>query len=157
MSRDKAVTRYFEDFRPGEVLDCGSRTVTKEEIVQFARQWDPQPFHVDEAAAARMHFGGVIASGWHTCCIAMRLAVDTLYKDCANIGARGMDKFRFLRPLRPGDTVKLRVRVLEAVPAAKRPDQGLVRFGWEIHNQNEERVLEFTSQVLFRCRPKGKR
>jgi len=145
--------RYFEDFTVGETIDCGRRTVTKEEIVAFAKDFDPQPFHVDEAAAARSRYGGLIASGWHSCCLCMRLAVDAVLGDAANMGSPGMDKIRFLKPLRPGDTINAKLRVVEATPSRSKPDRGRLTFAFELYNQSGELIMDMTAMAIFHRRP----
>src|ERR687896_2668164 len=127
--------RYFEDFEPGHVFELGSRTVTAEEIVAFARQWDPQPFHTDEEAAAASVFGGLIASGWHTGAMWMRLYVDSLLDGAASMGSPGIEELRWLAPVRPGDTLRGRLTVLETTPSETRPGRGTVRIRGEMVNQ----------------------
>lgn len=144
---------YFEDFTAGKVYEFGSRTVTKEEIVEFARQFDPQPFHLDEEAAHNTIYGGLIASGWHTCSICMRLAVDGLLKDCDTLGSGGLDELRWIKPLRPGDTVAARLRVLESIPSKSKPDLGKVAVTFELINQRSELIMDFSEKILFRRRP----
>ena len=145
--------RYFEDFTVGETFDCGRRTVTKEEIVAFATAFDPQAFHIDEAAAARSRYGGLIASGWHSCCLCMRLAVDAVLSDAANMGSPGMDKIRFPRPLRPGDTINAKLRVVEATPSRHKPDRGRLTFALELYNQSGELIMDMTAMAIFHRRP----
>src|SRR5215207_10341286 len=118
--------RYFEDFEPGRVFELGEHRVTREEIVDFARRWDPQPFHVDEDAAQDGPFGGLIASGWHTCAIYMRLYVDSLLRDTAGMGSPGVDELRWLKPVRPDALLRARLTVLEATPSERRPERGTV-------------------------------
>src|SRR5262245_32647886 len=118
---------FFEDLEPGQVVELGSRAVTEEEIVAFGRQWDPQPFHVDPEAAKGSVFGGLIASGWHTGAIWMRLYVDALLDGAASMGSPGIEDLRWLAPVRPGDTLTGRLTVLETTPSARRLDRGTVR------------------------------
>lgn len=145
--------RYFEDFEPGQVHELGSRVVTRDEIVQFASQWDPQPFHVDEEAAARSPYGGLIASGWHTAAILMRQFVDHLLLDSASQGSPGMDELRWLAPVRPGDELTVAVHVLEVTASATRPDRGTVTMRWEVRNADGVEVCRSTGRVLFGRRP----
>ena len=145
--------QYFEDFRPGQTVELGSRTVTEEEIVAFARQWDPQPFHVDADAARESVFGGLIASGWHTGAIWMRLYVDSLLGDAAGLGSPGVEELRWLAPVRPGDTLTGRLEVLEATPSQRRPDRGTIRIRAEMVNQEGVTVMAMTSRGHFRRRP----
>ena len=143
--------QYFEDFRPGQTVELGSRTVTEEEIVAFARQWDPQPFHVDPDAARDSDFGGLIASGWHTGAMWMRLYVDALLGD-AGLGSPGVEELRWLAPVRPGDTLTGRLEVLEATPSQRRPDRGTLRIRAEMENQDGVIVMAMTSRGHFRRR-----
>lgn len=146
------MTRYFEDFTVGEIIDCGHRTVTKDEIIAFATAFDPQPFHVDEAAAARSRYGGLIASGWHSCCLCMRLVVDAVLREAANMGSPGMEKVRFLKPLRPGDTISAKLRVVEASPSRSKPDRGRLTFAFELHNQSGELIMDMTAMSILHRR-----
>jgi acyl dehydratase len=147
------VTRYFEDFAIGEVIECGKRTVSAEEIHSFAEQFDPQPFHLDEAAAKQGMFGGIVASGWHSVCIAMRLAVDALFNETSNMGSPGVDKIRFLRPMFPGDTVTARVHVVDAVPSSSKPDRGRLTFRFELFNQKAEMIMDLQAMTILGRRP----
>jgi len=147
------MTRYFEDFAVGEVIECGSRTVSAAEIRSFAEQFDPQPFHLDEEAARRGMFGGIVASGWHSVCICMRLTVDAILNDSANMGSPGVDKVRFLRPLFPGDTVAARLQVVESVPSRSKPDRGRLTFRFELTNQKGETIMDFQGMTIFGRRP----
>jgi len=146
-------TLHWEDFPVGMVRETGRTTVSKEEIVAFGRQFDPQPFHVDEAAAARSPYGGLIASGWHTCSLAMRLYHDAVLCRAASQGSPGVEKVRWLRPVRPGDTLRVRVEVLEARPSESRPGVGLVRSRWQVLDQRDEAVMEMEGWGMFRRRP----
>jgi len=145
--------QYFEDFRPGQTVELGSRTVTEEEIVAFARQWDPQPFHTDAEAARDSVFGGLIASGWHTGAMWMRLYVDSLLGGSASQGSTGVEELRWLAPVRPGDTLTGRLEVLEAVPSERRPDRGTVRIRAEMVNQDGVTVMSMMSRGHFGRRP----
>jgi acyl dehydratase len=145
--------RHFEDFRTGEVAMSAPYTVTREEIVGFARKYDPQPFHLDEAGGQRSIYGGLIASGWHTCAIAMRLVCDLYITDSHSMGSPGVEDIRWLKPVRPGDTLRLRWSVLETKPSRSRPEMGAVRTQWEMLNQRDEVVMLSTSWGLFGRRP----
>jgi acyl dehydratase len=123
---------YFEDFPPGWTIRFGPRLVTREEIVAFAAEFDPQPFHLDEEAGKASLLGGLAASGWHMCAIQMRLLFDAFLKDADSHGAPGIDEVAWLKPLRPGETVTLHGEVLEARPSNSRPGIGLVRFRFEL-------------------------
>jgi acyl dehydratase len=126
--------------------------VTSAAIVEFARQFDPQAFHTDEAAAGRSSFGGLVASGWHTCGLAMRLYVDGVLRRTASLGSPGVEKVRWTRPVRPGDVLRLRVEVLEARASESKPHLGLVRSLWRMTNQAGEIVLEMEGWGMFRRR-----
>jgi acyl dehydratase len=140
---------YFEDFEPGQVLELGSRVVTEDEIVAFAREYDPQPFHVDPDAAAASVFGGLIASGWHTNAMWMRLYVDSLLGRAAAMGSPGVEELRWLAPVRPGDTLSGRLTVLEATPSERRPDRGTIRSRGEMVNQDGVVVMTMVARGHF--------
>ena len=144
---------HFEDFEPGQVFDLGSRTVTTDDIVRFAREWDPQPFHVDPEAAKDSAFGGLIASGWHTGAMWMRMYVDSLLEGTAAMGSPGIEELRWLAPVRPGDTLTGRLTVLETTPSERRPDRGTVRIRAEMINQEGVTVMAMTSRGHFGRRP----
>ena len=135
------MTRYFDDFVAGEVVELGSVVVTEEAIIEFARQFDPQPFHTDPVAALDTPFGGLIASGWHTCSLYMRLLYDGLIADSSSQGSSGMEELRWLVPVRPGDTLTARYTVLDATRSSTKPHRGTVRFRSEMLNQRGEVVL----------------
>jgi acyl dehydratase len=146
------ATIHFDDFAPGQVYPLGRRTLSRDEIVAFAREWDPQPFHLDELAAAGSIYGGVIASGWHTVCVFMRLFADGLLNRSAALGSPGVDEVRWLRPVRPGDTLEARLEVLEVRPSRSKPDRGIVRLRSVMSNQQQQEVLSFIANVMFRRR-----
>jgi acyl dehydratase len=141
--------RYFEDFVVGESLEFGSRTLTEEEIIAFAQQFDPQPFHVDPEKAVSSYYGGLIASGWHTVSTYMRLLVDGLLRDTQSLGSPGIDELRWLKPVRPGDTLQARYIVLETIPSKSRPNVGIIRSKGEMVNQNGEVVLTLIAANFF--------
>jgi len=149
----KSIKYYWEDFPAGTILECGSVTMSKEEIVKFARQFDPQPFHVDEAAAAESVFGGIVASGWHTCSLAMRLMCDNYLLETASNGSPGIDNIKWLKPVRPGDTLHLSMMVLESRVLESKPTVGLVHSRWQMINQHHECVMEMEGYGMFRRRP----
>jgi acyl dehydratase len=132
----------------------GAHTFTEEEIIAFARQFDPQPFHIDREAAKKSFFGGLIASGWHTCSIAMRLSVDTYVSKTVSLGSPGLDNIRWLKPVRAGDTIRYARVVLESRPSASRIDVGLVKGRWEATNQAGELVMTMEGWGMFGRRPK---
>jgi acyl dehydratase len=143
----------FDDFEPGQVLELGSVAVTEDEIVEFARRFDPQPFHVDPEAAAESVFGGLIASGWHTGAMWMRLYVDSMLGTASAQGSPGIEELRWLAPVRPGDTLHGRLTVLETTPSDRRPDRGTVRIRGEMVNQDGVTVLSMVSRGHFGRRP----
>ena len=131
----------FEDFEVGQVFEFGPRTVTEEEILEFARDFDPQSFHVDVAAAEESAFGGLIASGWHSAALFMRMYVDTVLNNCATMGSPGVEELRWLVPVRPGDSLRGRVTVLKRSPSSVRPDRGTLHMRGEMLNQDDEVVM----------------
>ncbi len=143
----------FEDFAAGQVYELGSTSVTEEAIVAFAREFDPQPFHLDPDAAAESVFGGLIASGWHTGAMWMRLYVDSLLGGASSQGSPGVEELRWLAPVRPGDTLTGRLTVLETTPSERRPDRGTVRIRGEMVNQDGVTVMSMTSRGHFGRRP----
>src|SRR5882672_6254795 len=124
--------RHWEDFETGAVAVYGPRLVTREEIVAFAAEFDPQPMHLDEAAAGATMLGGLGASGWHICCLLMRMIADGFILDSTSMGAPGIDEVRWLKPLRPGTSIRVRATVLESRPSASRPAMGLTKFRYEV-------------------------
>jgi acyl dehydratase len=147
------VTVYFEDFEIGSVVELGTAEVTEEEIVEFARRYDPQPFHVDREAAAASPFGGLIASGWHTCAIYMRQLYDGLLHDSSSQGSTGMEELRWLAPVRPGDRLQARYAVEDATPSSTNPNRGTVLFRSEMVNQDGVVVLRMRGRGLYGRRP----
>jgi acyl dehydratase len=142
---------YFEDFSVGWTAEYGPRRVTREEIIDFAAQYDPQPMHLDEEAARHTMLGGLAASGWHTCCIMMRMIADNLLLDAASMGAPGIDEVKWLKPLRPGDSLTVRGSVLNTRASQSKPDRGFVSFFWEVSNDRGERIMTLTCpQMLLR-------
>jgi acyl dehydratase len=144
---------YLDDFEPGQVIELGSRSVSKDEIIAYARQFDPQPFHIDEQAAAKSIYGGLIASGWHTVSLFMRLLVDGLLSRTASMGSPGVDEVRWLKPVRPGDRLSARGIVEEVIPSGSKPDRGLLRITYEMSNQDGEKVLSIKGLGMFGRRP----
>jgi acyl dehydratase len=142
---------YWEDFTAGQVIDCGRRLVTAEEIKQFAAEFDPQPMHLDEEAARATPAGGLIASGWHTCAILMRMIADGFLIEAASMGAPGVDEVRWLAPVRPGDELTARGTVLATRASRSRPELGFVSMLYEVFNQAGTCVLtERCTQMLAR-------
>lgn len=142
---------YYEDFDVGDTREFGERTVTKGEIVEFAERYDPQPFHVDEEAAAESMFGGLIASGWHTAAICMRMFVDNM-ADEAWLGARGVDDLRWIRPVRPGDTLSAGAEVVGKRPDEENPHVGYVDSKLTAYNQDDEPVISWVGLGIVKRR-----
>lgn len=140
---------FWEDLTAGTVRELGTTSVSAEEIKEFAGKYDPQPFHLDEEAGKRSLFGGLAASGWHTCALAMRLTVDNLLRDSSSLGSPGLESLKWLKPVYPGDRLSLRHTILESRPLRSRPDTGLVRSRWEMFNQDGDKVLEMEGYGMF--------
>ena len=147
--------RCFEDFAPGQVLEGGDFEMTEQEIVSFARRYDPQPFHLDHEAARASMFGELVASGWNTAAVAMRLMVDHFFGAGGSMGSPGIDELRWPRPVRVGDRLCLRVTVEQARLSKSKPDRGLVHFSTEVLNQNAEVVMTLRGMAFFRARGAG--
>ena len=143
---------YWEDFPVGEVADFGAYEVKREELVEFASEFDPQPFHLNEEIAKTSLLGGLAASGWHTCAIAMRMMWDGYLHRTASMGAPGVEEVRWRKPVYPGDVLTLRRTTLEARRSGSRPEMGLVRFGWEMVNQKNETKMTMQGWAMFACR-----
>ncbi len=140
---------FFEDFAAGDEKSFAPVTVTREDILDFAREWDPQPMHTDEAAAEAGILGGLSASGWHTCCVMMRRMCDEFLLDSSSMGAPGIEELRWLKPVRPGDTLTVHSTVLETRVSGRRPDMGIVRCRYEMTNQHGETVMSLTFPAMF--------
>ena len=147
---------YWEDFPVGDTMQMGSHTFTETEIIDFARQFDPQPFHIDPDAAKNSFFKGLVASGWHTCAIAMRLMVDKYVSRSASLGSPGLDNIRWLAPVRAGDTISYRRTTTAARPSESKPGIGLLHSRWEATNQHGEMVMTMEGWGMFRRRPPGR-
>jgi acyl dehydratase len=148
----KTLKYYWEDMAVGSTRELGSVSPTREQIMDFARQFDPQPFHLDEAAAQASVFGSLCASGWHTCAMAMRLMVTNFLVHTSSLGSPGLESLKWLKPVFPGDTLRLQHTITEKRPMSKRPDVGLVRTVWEMFNQRDEKVLHMEGYGMFRRR-----
>ena len=144
--------RFYEDFPVGEVVEFGDRLVSAQEIVAFARDWDPQPFHLDAQAAKDSQIGELIASGWHTGCLLMRMMCDEYLVDSASEGAPGVDEIRWLKPVRPGDRLRARRATLSARASRSRPEIGILEFNYDVLNQNGETVLIMRGSSFLRRR-----
>ena len=145
--------RYFEDFVVGQTVETAPHTLSESEIIAYAREFDPQPFHVDPAAAAKTIFGGLIASGWHTCAVCMRLNCDSYINRSVSLGSPGLDNIRWLKPVRAGDTITYRRTVLESRASLSRPGVGLLRSRTEALNQHGEVVMSMEGWGMFGRRP----
>ena len=143
---------HFEDFPVGMVMELAGPTLTKESIVEYARRYDPQPFHTDEEAAKHSVFGGLIASGWHTVSLCMRMICDAYVLDAASMGSPGVNEVRWTKPVRPGDTIRLKMTVVDAKPSTSKPDRGTVLHRWEVFNQDGELVMRMEGYGIFRRR-----
>lgn len=144
--------RYFEDYVPGSVCVFGPIVVEQDEVISFAKRFDPQDFHTDPEAAKQTVFGGLIASGWHTAGLMMRLFVDNYLSKVASLSSPGVDELRWTRPVRPGDELSVRVTVAEALRSRSKPDRGMVHSFIEVLNQNREVVMTMKAMNLVRCR-----
>ena len=145
--------RYFEDYALGATYECGSVSIDEASIVNFAKEFDPQPFHVDPVAAAVGPFGGLIASGWHTAALTMRLLVDNYLSAEASLGGAGADEIRWPYPVRPGDTLRVRATVVESRRSLSKPDRGIIKTLAETVNQDGRTVMRLTAINFLRVRP----
>jgi acyl dehydratase len=152
-THDAPALEHWEDFPVGQVREFGALHVTREAVLAFARDFDPQPFHLDDDAAAASLFGRLAASGWHTCAMAMRMMCDGYLLRSASLGSPGLENLRWLKPVFPGDTLGVRMEVLQARPMESRPHVGLVRAQWQVHNQHGQTVLTMEGWGMFRRRP----
>jgi acyl dehydratase len=145
---------YFEDMEIGAERVFGSYDVTRDEVLEFARKYDPQPFHLSDEAAAKTHFGRLAASGWHTCAMTMAvIARAVVDEDQAGLGSPGVDELRWLKPVYPGDRITVHGKIVEAIPSRSKPDIGVIKSENTITNQDDVPVMRFTSIVLMRRRP----
>ena len=145
---------WFEDLEVGRETYFGAYEVTREEVLDFARKYDPQPFHLSDEAAAKTHFGRLAASGWHTCAMVMAvIARHVVKEEQAGLGSPGIDELRWLKPVYPGDTLHVRGKILDPRPSRSRPDLGSFRTQTTVTNQDDVPVLTFTSIVLIRRKP----
>jgi len=147
---------YWEDLEAGTETTFGSYKVTREEVLEFADKYDPQPFHLSDEAAAKTHFGRIAASGWHTAAMTMRVIVDALSKQPqAGLGSPGVDELRWLRPVYPGDTLTMRGLIVDKTPSRSKPEIGTIRTKTTVTNQDGVDVMRFTSIVMMQRRPSG--
>jgi acyl dehydratase len=140
---------FWEDFTPGRVFDHGPRLLPRDEMMAFAAEFDPQPMHLDEAAARGTMLGGLSASGWYLCCILMRMCVDAVVGGSTSMGAPGVDEVIWLLPVRPDDALSLRATVLDTRASRSRPDMGFVRFEFELFNAKGPRVMTLTTSLMM--------
>ncbi len=146
------VKYFFEDFNVGETVEIGRHAVTEAAILEFGRQYDPQPFHTDPEGARASIYGGLIASGWQTCSIVMRVMCDAYLSEAASMGSPGMEEIRWLKPVRPGDVLVVMRTIEEARPTSK-TDRGLVLSRWDVYNQRDEHVMMMRGYGLFGRKP----
>lgn len=144
--------RYFEAIQPGETHAFGHYTLSEDEVTEFAQDFDPQPFHIDDEAARNSIFGGLIASGWHTAALMMRLFVEYVLQDCATVGSPGFDDLRWHQPVRPGDTLHVQATCLDCRPSRSQPALGSVDYELKVFNQDEQLVASVIYIVLMRRR-----
>jgi acyl dehydratase len=147
---------WFEDFQPGSTTEYGPRVVTREEILSFAAEFDPQPMHLDEEAARHTLLGGLSASGWHTCCLMMRMIADGFILNSSSMGANAIDEVRWLAPVRPGDALTVRATVVETRASRSRPDMGIVSMLFEVVTGKGQKVMTMKSPLLMALRNPGK-
>jgi acyl dehydratase len=143
---------HYEDIVEGSVHDFGPRTITREEIISYAREFDSQPMHLDEEAAKKGLLGGLAASGWHTCCFMFRMMYDYVIKDSASLGSPGIDETKWLKPVRPGSELTLRMQVLEKRVSKSRPEMGIVRTRTQLLDESGAPVIDQTSTLLIGVR-----
>lgn len=155
MNADAKLSWYFEDFYPGQDIDLGTRHVSEQEIIAFATQFDPQPFHIDHDAAEKSIYGGVIASGWHTCSMMMRMVVDGLMAHASSMGSPGLDGVRWFAPVRAGDTLNVHYQTLRVKASNSKPDRGIVWSKWVAINQHGETVCTVEGMGMFGRRSAG--
>jgi acyl dehydratase len=152
----KTPMKYFEDMEVGAETEFGHYDVTREEVLEFARKYDPQPFHLSDEAAAKTHFGRIAASGWHTCAMTMAVIVRHLSEDQqAGLGSPGVDDLRWLKPVYPGDRLTVSGKILEKTPSRSKPEIGSIRTETIVTNQDGVRVMRYISIVLMQRRPSG--
>ena len=146
------ILYFWEDMAVGQVRELGTISPSREEIIAFASQFDPQPFHLDDAAGEASVFGGLCASGWHTCAMAMRLMVTNFLQQTSSLGSPGLEHIQWKKPVYPNDTLRLQTTVLETKPMGRRPDVGMTRNLWEMFNQHGDKVLHMEGWGMFRRR-----
>jgi acyl dehydratase len=155
MSSGAAPQFYWEDFAAGRVFEHGPRRLPRQEMIAFAAEFDPQPMHLDEAAARQTMLGGLAASGWYLCCVLMRMCVDAFVGRAASMGAPGVDEVKWLMPVRPDDELSLRATVIETRASKSRPDMGFVRFEFELFNADGKRAMVLVTSLMLERRQKA--
>jgi acyl dehydratase len=146
----KITSMKFQDFHPNQIIEAGPYVLTEAELLDFAQAWDPQWFHTDPAAAAAGPHGGLIASGWQTCGIAMRLAVQAVLHDSESFASPGLSYLKWTNPVRAGDALRLKATVLDTRTSASKPDLGILRWRWQLFNQHDAQVLDMEATSLFK-------
>ena len=146
------IQYYWEDLPVGTVMELGTISTTAEEIKAFAQQFDPQPFHLDEAAAQQSLFGRLCASGWHTCGLCMRVTVDNFLSKSSSLGSPGLESLKWLHPVYPGDVLRVQHSITESRPMASKPTVGIIRGVWDVFNQHGNKVLHMEGYGMFRRR-----
>lgn len=148
----KLKQRYFEDYSPGEAFIFGNYLVSKEDIIKFALEFDPQPFHLDDEAAKSTHFNGIVSSGWMTGAIMSRLICDNFLPECASMGSPGLTSLTWVKPVRPGDRLYEKVTILKTKKSQSKPDRGVIEILQEGFNQDDELVISMRGVAMIRCR-----
>ena len=152
---DESSILHWEDFEVGRTVPLGEKHVSREEIIAFAAEFDPQPFHLDEMAGKDSMLGGLAASGWHTCVILMRMMCDGYLLNSTSLGSPGLDEVKWRAPVRPGDTLRAQYTCLDARPSSSRPDMGICSIRYEVFNQDETLVMTWNCNQFFGRRAKG--
>ena len=147
------IRYYFEDFSVGRVFDSGTRQLSEQDILGFASEYDPQYFHTDPEAAKQSIFGGLIASGWQTVGVCMRLMCDSYLLETSSLGSPGVDAVRWVKPVYPGDTLRMRATVIAAKPSSSKPDRGMATMRCDVFNQKDELVMHMQSMQMMGRRP----
>jgi acyl dehydratase len=157
LSGRSVAVRYFEDFAVGDTFELGARSLTQDQIIAFARDYDPQPFHTDPEAAKKSGFGTLIASGWQTVGVFMSLLVHGLVNDTVSLGSPGIEGIQWLKPVKPGDVLSARIRIAEAIASKSKPDRGILKTEGQLTNQSGEVVMTIRAVNFFGRRPAGGR
>jgi len=140
---------YWEDFTPGRIFEHGPRRLSRDEMMAFAAEFDPQPMHLDEVAARATMMGGLCASGWYVCAVLMRMIADAFVLDSSSMGAPGVDEVKWLLPVRPDDEIRLRATVADVRASNSRPDRGFVKFNFELFNAAGQQVMTLTTSLMM--------